>query len=361
MKRNIAAVALLTLLLSALSGCRNFGPKSIVTDRLDYNHAIATSWKEQTLLNIVKLRYADTPFFVDIPQITSGYTLQRTAGMNGGIFPPVNPELSFAQQLGLGLNVQGSYQDRPTISYAPQTGSQFVRNLTSPINPGSLLYLLQSGYPADVIFKLTVDSINGLRNQSILGAQLREADPEFLQVVDTLRKAQLQSHIGIRVHHEADKSDAVAIFFPDKQIAPELESELRETRSLLGLSPDDNEFRVVSGNSSTSPKEIAITSRSALRLLTELSGYVEVPPEHQLKEIATPITIVPSEDQPMRIHSGKEKPCDAYAEVCYEGYWFWIPNNDFQSKRTVTYLLLLLAIADTGSKENMPVITIQAN
>ena len=72
------------LLLASQGGCRHYGPRSIATDRLPYNEAIASSWKEQTLLNIVKLRYMDTPFFLDVPQITSGYTLQGTATTNAG-------------------------------------------------------------------------------------------------------------------------------------------------------------------------------------------------------------------------------------------------------------------------------------
>jgi hypothetical protein len=70
----------------ATRGGRHLGPRSIVADRIPYNQAVATSWKEQTLLNIVKLRSMDTPFFVDVPQITSGYTLQGTATANGGVF-----------------------------------------------------------------------------------------------------------------------------------------------------------------------------------------------------------------------------------------------------------------------------------
>ena len=66
-------VGLLLPLLVGASGCKHYGPPSIAADRLPYNEAIASSWKEQTLLNIVKLRYMDTPFFVDVPQITSGY------------------------------------------------------------------------------------------------------------------------------------------------------------------------------------------------------------------------------------------------------------------------------------------------
>jgi glutamine synthetase len=49
--------------------------------------------------------------------------------------------------------------------------------LTTPINPGSVLFPLQSGYPADLVFDLTVDSINGVRNQSVSGGEFRPPDP----------------------------------------------------------------------------------------------------------------------------------------------------------------------------------------
>lgn len=51
---------LFTIIVAAISvtACYNIGPKTIPRDRFDYNEAISNSWKEQTLLNIVKLRYA---------------------------------------------------------------------------------------------------------------------------------------------------------------------------------------------------------------------------------------------------------------------------------------------------------------
>jgi hypothetical protein len=344
------------------AGCQHYGPPSIVADRIPYNEAIATSWKEQTLLNIVRLRYMDTPFFVEVPQITSGYTLQAMATGSGGIFPPVSPVASFAQQLGLTLNLQGSYQDRPTISYQPQTGSQFIRNLTQPINPGSVMFLLQSGYPADIVFNLTVESINGIRNRSVTGGQLRPADPEFAQIVQTLRKAQIAGHVGIRVERDKDKNESVAFFFRDKDIDPELATELSEVRRILRLDPKRSDFKVTFSALATSPNEIAILSRSVLRILTELSTFVEVPVDHQARNIAPPIGEVGEPGtQEFQVLSGDMKPCDAYIAVCYEGKWFWVEKSDFRSKRTLSYMLVLLALADTGAKEGLPVITIQAN
>jgi hypothetical protein len=363
MKPRLRLLLLLGLSLSGPTGCQHYGPRSIVVDRIPYNESIAISWKEQTLLNIVKLRYMDTPFFMDVPQITSGYTLQGVATVNGGIFPPVSNLASFAQQLGLTLNLQGSYQDRPTISYQPQTGSQFIRNLTQPINPGSVLYLLQSGYPADVVFGLTVETINSVDNRSVSGGQLRPADPEFSRVVQTLRKAQISGHAGIRVEQEKDKKDAVVFFFRDKEkIDPELAKELAEVRRMLNLDPDRREFRVVFGATAKDRNEIAILSRSILRILSELSTYVEVPVDHLVAGKAPPFgDLDPDPMAPFHVLSGDTKPCDPFVAVCYEGRWFWIEKSDFRSKRTMAYLLVLLALADTGAKERLPVITISAN
>lgn len=362
MEMQLRVIVFTTLLMCSQSGCRHYGPPSILADRIPYNDAVATSWKEQTLLNVVKLRYMDTPFFVDVPQITSGYTFQGTATTNAAISPPTSPLASFAQQLGASLNLQASYQDRPTISYTPQTGSQFIRNLTSPINPGSVLFLLQSGYPADLVLDLTVDSINGVRNRSVSGGQLRPADPEFERIVQTIRKGQISGHVGIRVTREKDNKDSVVFFFHDKDIDPELAKELAAVRKTLRLEPGRNDFRVTFGTTAANPDEISILSRSVIRILSELATHVEVPVEHQIAGIAPPIGEHPtSGPQLFRVMSGTNRPCDPFIAVKYEKHWFWIEKSDFHSKRTLAYLLVLLALADTGTKENLPVITIQAN
>ena len=69
-----------------------------------------------------------------------------------------------------------------------------------------------------------------------------------------------------------------------------------------------------------------------------------------------------STKQPLfTVHSGCQTPCDYFAAVCYQGYWFWIDQRDFQSKRTMAYLKVMLALAATGQKEAVPALTIRAN
>jgi hypothetical protein len=99
-----------------------------------------------------------------------------------------------------------------------------------------------------------------------------------------------------------------------------------------------------------------------LRILSELSTFVDVPAEHVITGIAPGIGQQESVGQtPFRVLSGPMKPCEAFAAICYQGQWFWIEKSDSHSKRTFSYILVLLALADTGAKEGLPVITIQAN
>ena len=48
-------------------------------------------------------------------------------------------------------------------------------------------------------------------------------------------------------------------------------------RTLLGLAPKTEEFRVVYGSIATDDKEIALLTRSILEILIDLSSYIEVP------------------------------------------------------------------------------------
>jgi hypothetical protein len=222
--------------------------------------------------------------------------------------------------------------------------------------------LIESGYPADVVLDLAVESINGLSNRTVLGAQVRPADPRFTRVGQLLRRAQVSGNVAMRVEQGKQQPQATVLTMRDKNISPELAEELAEMRSLLGLSPDTREFKVVFGAKSTGPNEIAILSRSVFVILGQLSSFVQVPEVH-LASGTAPDLGDPAIDErsPLRVYSSPCMPKDPFAAVCYEGHWYWIEKRDTQSKRTLAYLMLLLAQADTGPKEGLPLVTIQAN
>ena len=168
---------LLPVLVLILAGCTHIGPQTVTRDRFDYNTAISDSWKDQTLLNIVKIRYADMPLFVEVASIVSGYTLESTVNLNGVLS---SSDTALGDSLSFGGS--GEFIDRPTITYTPITGSQFNKSFMTPIPPRAILFLMQTGWPADLIFPLTVDSINGLRSR-VLGGQTSGAGTPVITVL----------------------------------------------------------------------------------------------------------------------------------------------------------------------------------
>ena len=197
-KYNLFTVILLMAIL-VLTGCTNIGPKTVPRDRFDYNTAISDSWKEQTLLNIVKLRYADMPLFVEVASIVSGYTLESSVNLGGTASSDNAVQGNF-----LSMGASGKYTDRPTITYRPITGQKFNQSFMTPIPPSAILYLMQTGWPVDLIFPLTVEAVNGLRSRVSAGANMRDGDLEFYRVSALLRKIQKSGAVGMRIIKEND-------------------------------------------------------------------------------------------------------------------------------------------------------------
>src|SRR2546428_7532267 len=63
------AGALIAVLL--IAGCSAFGPKTLARDRLRYNEVVKSTTEEQLLLNIVRLRYSDTPSSLAVSAIAA--------------------------------------------------------------------------------------------------------------------------------------------------------------------------------------------------------------------------------------------------------------------------------------------------
>src|ERR1700751_3207242 len=121
MPRGLAS-AVLTSLVAA---CTSIGPGTVPHDRTDYASSIGNSWKEQTLLNGVKLRYADMPIFLEVAQVIAGYQLQSALS---GSFTLGNFTANLIDRLTAsgGATAANTYTDRPTVIYSPLTGVDFL-------------------------------------------------------------------------------------------------------------------------------------------------------------------------------------------------------------------------------------------
>ena len=353
---NARNLVFLNLALLLTVGCKSIGPKTVTRDRFDYSGALAESWKNQMLLNLVKTRYLDLPIYLDVGQIVSGYTLETGVTISG----QASPQSMRGDTFG-GLGVSGKFTDRPTITYSPLTGEKFLEGFLAPINPAKVFSLVQSGYPADFVLELTVDSLNGLHNRPVSLGSNRQADPEFFRVLALMREIQDAGAIGLRVEEATNDHRAAVLFFRGDRVEPEMSAKIVEARRLLGISESPSGFRLVRSPLRGGPGELGVDTRSLVQVMGALAWGVEIPPKHQQRKLTPPLPVPVSEENLLlRIHGGSDKPADAFVEVRYEGEWFWIANDDWESKRTFSSILFLFTLADAGEAQRLPTITIPA-
>src|SRR5262249_51483387 len=347
------------LFVAGSTGGASLGSVTLARDRLDYTSAVANSWKQQTLLNIVKLRYADTPIFVDVGQIVSGYQFQVAGGASGTVFPGGSPGALPSPNFS-SLNAGATYVDRPTITYTPLTGSALIRHLLQPIPPIRLIELIDTGYSADLLWRIAVQQVNGVSNRRAAG-RAHEMDPGFLKVLQTLRRIQDSGAVGFRIEadKETGKRDRLVMFFTKEPLPPDVEADRQEVPKILHLHPDKLDIHITYGADTDRDDVLAIQTRSAMQILSQVGSFINVPEEDVREGRAFPAPpSAPGLPPIIAINSGSTKPERAFAQVYYRNLWYWIEDNDLRSKGTFTFLLILMTLADTGEKAPPPVLTI---
>jgi hypothetical protein len=316
---------------------------------MDYGQVIADSWKRQALLNVVRLRYADAPVFLEVASIINSYTVGGNANAQATLPSRAAPDV-------LQLGATGNWSNTPTVTYQPLIGDRFTKSLLQPIPPASVFQLLQGGWSANLVFRTVVGSISGLRNVSLGIA----ADPGFNELIEALSRIQRGGNIGIRVEAREDGSAVVAVI-RRAESGTELGEDSRRVRELLGLPEDISEFEIAYGLVPRTPNEVAMLTRSMMEIMLQLGFGIDLPAAH-----AAGGRVLPGQRQPgdaqakplVQINSGTEAPADAYAAVAYKGYWYWIDDSDIASKRIFTFLMILFSLAETGQTTAAPVVTV---
>ena len=331
------------------------GPTTIDRDRFDYVSAISESWKRQTLLNLLKTRYLDAPVFMDVASVINQYALESEI------------ELGFSWNGGQTQSIggRGMYTDRPTITYSPLMGEKFARSLVKPLPLAPILLLIQSEYPADTILRICIQSINGIDNTRYRSVVVRDADPDFDELVDLFRRVYEADGIAMRSRKTETGVHLTVIFRPPVDAAAE--ADIRLLKKLLSLDPKINEFKVVNGKFALSNEEIAILSRSMIQIMTTFASGIETPPTdaagihmHAYQQHSG-LHTKPSRIW-IRVQNNVSEPEAAFVAVPYRDRWFWIDDRDIHSKAMFNFLMILFSFTERGKQEaEAPVITVPTN
>jgi len=345
---NKTLVAVLLPLL--LSACTSYGPQTIERDRMDYGTSVRNSVKEQLLANIVGLRYMEAPVFVDVSSVINQYAL------SGNVQAGVGFNNSFSSGDTGALSAGGRWEDRPTITYTPISGKKFSESLLTPVPPEALFALVQSGWPTDLMFRLTVTAMNGVED----AGTGRQADPDFRELLKVWARLRDSRTIGLRRSKEgADKPPQIIVYINEDNANEQINKDLALVRRILKLDPGEREYTLAYGLVQDQPTEIAVLTQSILDIMVNLAWEVNVPQEH-VESGRTRETFVDKGvgGSLFQVQYSEEEPDDAYVAVWNRGYWFYIDDRDMKTKRTFGVLQILLSLTDAGESARGPVVSI---
>ncbi|HKJ16839.1 MAG TPA: hypothetical protein VJ984_05795 [Xanthomonadales bacterium] len=354
----LTLLALAAPMVLFLNACTQFGPGLVKAGRNDYNIAVSQTSNEQTLLNLVRLRYSDNPLWLSVGSVTTQFNI--ASGGSAGYDQPESGDYNW----NLGGAV--TYSETPTITYTPVVGEAFVRNILRPMDFDTFMLLANSGWDIDSLLRLTASRLNGLPNAPTSEGSTPELAPEyrdFVRATGLLRVLQTKDALRFRYQDPGEDTIPTLYIREDALDWPEV-SQLRE---LLGLEEKKRLYNLHIIADKQNPVSIGIDFRSLAEMLQFLSTSVQIP--HDDIEAGR---VVVTRDESGRtfdweevtdglfaVHSQDKSPDYAAVAVRYRGSWFYIDDSDMHTKNTFRLLSMVGSIlAGKTEQDPPPVLTI---
>lgn len=359
MKRIMIGRLLPTAIPALLAACSSFGPDALRGTHPLYNDAIVASMNEQFIQNIVRLHYRDPVFFLDVASVTASLKLDMSAGLD---------------QSEVGLNggtdlikysFGAAYSTSPTISYVPLQGEGFVKSILTPVPLETLFSLAGSGWATRRVFSLCVERINGLENAPSASGPTPKRAPEGYQPFDRLLELVEEiapAHLIVpRIDPETKQPQLEILSSPEFQV------QVWEIKDLLGLDQNLQVYRINSDFLHSRPDTVSIRTRTLTGIFFYLSQHVETPQDHKAEGL---VTITQTRDgtefdwaatpagKQFRIRQSEEEPDTAFLSIPYRGRWFYLADNDLESKSTFMLLIQLFRLQAGAAKPEGPALTI---
>jgi hypothetical protein len=353
--------AILTLLcLPLLGACSYAGPKSLRASRPLYNQALAQTSDQELLLNLVRLRYRDTPYFTSVERIASSVDMNMSIGAVGNlsITSSAAPSNTIGRVLNLGPGAI-ALNEKPTIFYVPLEGEKFVRQMLMPINADLLLLLIRSGWSIDRVLRIGVLEMNGLKNAPTASGPAPSFAPEFREfgeAVRALRVLQRENRLDIGW---ADDKESIELRFTRGAATSD---EAMRFKRLAGLALDGTAIRLRVASQTSDSTTLALTTRPVMASLHYLATGIDVPAadivagkvRQTVGGDGSPFDWQEMLDGLFRVRVSADEPEDASVKVAYRGAWFYIPDNDLEGKSTFVLLSQIIALHSAPSSSISP-------
>ena len=407
------------LVMGILSGC-TVGPTLYKSSFDDYNDAIRKTSDGQMLANLVRMRYLESPVFLQVASVSTNFSLNSNAGASAGI--------NEGAANNYGINVGAGFSESPTITFSLPESREYYGRLMAPLSSGQITMLIEAGFDSEAIMRTALRRINRLENLTIEHStypQAPQSYAEFREAFALLKKLSaeglvefgpglgtsvwstpigpissgglsevallatevlVQKTAGGELLQNENKEWQMHTFSRRLSIrfAPEAanSADAKRLRELLDLDPARNSFpmlemelanieklRAYLGQTPAAldPKavwtEIGLRGRSMMEIMQIASTTVHVP----AKDIDAGIVFVDPtpthdpDDDWLNIKSSKDEPANATLRVRYRDHWFYIEDNDLESREAFTMLNAFFAVTGGTVPGANPILTLPVN
>ena len=356
--RRAWAVSLLGFMV-VLGGCAQLGPNLVQAGRNDYNKVLARSDQEEQLMNLVRMRYADSPLILDVSSVSTSFEWSQDLSAVGTAFD------SAESDSGVGVSGSLGYREMPTVTYTPLGGADFVRNVMTPVPLDSFLLLGNSGWSIERLLRVMVNSMNGLSNARRASGPTPLEPPEyenFKRAAKLLRTLELRGFAT--TGYGKRETEHIPVIHFDAGFWQTHEAQA--LADLLVLRRGQRFVTLDTHSKQRRPDAIGLEMRSLSGIMFFLSHAVEVP-EADIEAGRVGITRG-ADGQPfdwsdvlgdlLVIRSSSDAPENATLAVSYRGSWFYIEDSDIQSKYTFMLLTQITAIQAGEIERTAPVLTL---
>jgi len=178
--------------VATLSAC-TVGPKLYKTSFTQYNAAVRQTLDEQMLANLVRMRYLQSPIFLQVSSLNASFAVSGNAGITG--------TLSSTNSAGASLG--GSYEERPTISFSMPESREYYGRLLAPLSAKQVTSLVLAGFDTQLVFRTAIRGINGLKNTraefASSGAEPTAQEAQFWEMLEIIERLRGQGIVDLEL------------------------------------------------------------------------------------------------------------------------------------------------------------------